>query len=56
MQQDNFTENPSISTLTSKDGMHSIDNSITVQVKVLALIRRIETMETPNAPQASQVN
>lgn len=40
----------------NKGMIHSADSSITVEIKIMTLIRRIKTLKTPSAPHISQVN
>ena len=45
MQWEGFHEKSSITDPTSKDGLHSIENSIATKAKIATLMRRIEELE-----------
>jgi len=49
MQWEGFTERSS-TTPTSRGGVHSIENSIAAEGKVVDLIRRIEVLELKGTP------
>ena len=50
MQWEGFNEKPPTTNSMSKSGMHSIENSITTEGKVAALMRRIEVLESKETP------
>lgn len=56
MQWDKLAEKPSSSTSMNKGGIHGVNSFITVKAKIGSLMRRIKALETPSAPQMSQMN
>lgn len=56
MQWDNPAEKSNTLISTNKDEVHSVNSSRATKSKITALIRRIETLETPSTLQISQVN
>ena len=50
MQWEGLNEKPPTTNSMSKSGMHSIENSITAEGKVAALMRRIEVLESKETP------
>ena len=59
MQWEGFNEKQPTtnSTTTSRSGIYSIENSIAAEVKMAALMRRIEVLESKGTPQQlEQVN
>lgn len=56
MQWDSSTKKSNVSISTNKDGIHSIDISIAIKAKIMTLMSKTETLETPSALQIGQLN
>ena len=58
MHWEGFHEKSSTTHPTSKGGLHSIENSIATEVRIVALMRRIEELEVSkgNPPHIDHVN